>query len=106
MQRIAVSDITGRPLVNARGNELGEVERVVMSPQQPGEAFAVVAYGGFLGVGEKRVTIPLRDLTLRGDELVVEGMTDDQLRELPDFREGAGMQPMDEGEAAQIRVQG
>lgn len=75
--------LEGREVYNARGNELGEVEQVVIDGSQ--DVHLVIAYGGFLGIGEQSSAVPLERFELQGDRLVVQGMTDDQLRALPDF---------------------
>jgi hypothetical protein len=55
-------------LYNAQGNELGDVERVVEGPD--GKQYLVIGAGGFLGIGEKPVPIPLERVAVRGDRLV------------------------------------
>jgi len=70
-------------LYNARGNELGDVEQVVQGPD--GKQYIVVGAGGFLGIGEKHVAIPVERVGLRGDRLVTQDLTEDQIRALPSF---------------------
>jgi hypothetical protein len=53
------------------------------------QTFLVVAYGGFLGLGERRVVLPLDRFQLQNDRLIVQGMTEDQLRALPVYNRGA-----------------
>jgi sporulation protein YlmC with PRC-barrel domain len=72
---------------NARGNELGDVEDVLIGPNN--QNFLVVAYGGFLGLGERRVVLPLDRFQVQNDRLVIQGMTEDQLRALPAYTRGA-----------------
>ncbi|MGE3539660.1 MAG: DUF4142 domain-containing protein [Candidatus Tectimicrobiota bacterium] len=80
-QALTVSQINRLNLYNGQGNELGDVERVVESSD--GTRYIVIGAGGFLGIGEKEVSIPLDRLTLRGDRLVIQGLTDDQIRAMP-----------------------
>jgi hypothetical protein len=49
----------------------------------------VVGFGGFLGLGERRVALPLDRFQLQNDRLIVAGMTEDQLRTLPAYTTGA-----------------
>ena len=72
---------------NARGNQLGEVEDVLIGPNN--QTFLVVAYGGFLGLGERQVVLPMDRFQLQNDRLIVAGMTEDQLRALPAYTRGA-----------------
>jgi hypothetical protein len=67
-------------LYNAQGNELGDVERVVEGPD--GKQYIVIGAGGFLGIGEKHVPIPLDRVAVRGDRLVTQGLTEDQIRSM------------------------
>ena len=66
---------------NARGNQLGEVENVLIGPNN--QTFLVVAYGGFLGWASARWCCRLDHFQLQNDRLVVAGMTEEQLRRCP-----------------------
>jgi len=70
-------------LYNERGDELGDVERVMQSPD--GNLHIVIGAGGFLGMRERDVRIPLERVTIRGDRLMIQGLTDDQVRIMPVF---------------------
>ncbi|WP_230533147.1 PRC-barrel domain-containing protein, partial [Microvirga roseola] len=80
---IAVSEINDMDLYNARGNELGDVERVVLG--QDGRQYLVIGAGGFLGIGERNVLIPMDQVAMRGDRLVIQGITEDQIRAMPAY---------------------
>lgn len=54
----------GRKLVDQQGKELGQVEKIVRDPQDQ-QLKAVVGTGGFLGIGEKQVVVPLNQLELQ-----------------------------------------
>jgi PRC-barrel domain len=54
---LTVSQLNRLNLYNAQGNELGDVERVVEGPD--GKQYVVIGAGGFVGIGEKHVPIPL-----------------------------------------------
>lgn len=85
-RQVPVSRLTGMTVVNARGNELGDVDRVVQDAAG-NRTMAVIAHGGFLGLGEKKVTVPLQNMALAGDRLVVQGLTDDDIRAMPEWRD-------------------
>lgn len=80
-QQITVARINNLDLYNARGNNLGDVERTVLS--QDNKPHIVIGHGGFLGLGEKRVAVPLDRVELKGDRLVIQGLSDDQIRAMP-----------------------
>jgi sporulation protein YlmC with PRC-barrel domain len=80
---IAVSRLKRMNLHNERGDKLGDVERVVQSAD--GHFHIVIGAGGFLGIRERDVRIPLEQVTVRGDRLVIQDLTDDQMRIMPVF---------------------
>jgi predicted outer membrane protein/sporulation protein YlmC with PRC-barrel domain len=82
-QALVVSRVNDMNLYNTQGNELGDVERVVQGPD--GKQYIVIGAGGFLGIGEKHVAIPVERVALRGDRLIIQGLTEDQIRALPSF---------------------
>jgi sporulation protein YlmC with PRC-barrel domain len=84
MRSITASEIEGMDVVNLRGVQLGEVENVVRSAADNRE-FIVISHGGFLGLGEKRVALPLTDVRVNGDRIQVPGLTDEQISALPAF---------------------
>jgi sporulation protein YlmC with PRC-barrel domain len=102
LQPMAVSKLEGMALYNAREEKLGEVEAVVTG--MGGRTFLIVSHGGFLGLGEKRVAVPAEQVAMRGDRLVSDRLTDDQLRDLPAYDRNAGYRDMDNNQSAQIRI--
>ncbi len=85
---IEVDDIKGKNIVNQSDDEIGEVEEIVRD-QQSQNLHAVVSVGGFLGMGEKEVAIPLKDIQMRNDQLRAPQFanTKDQLEALPEYDE-------------------
>lgn len=86
-RQFSVTQLEDMNVYNARGNQLGEVEDVLIGPNN--QTHLVVSYGGFLGLGERQVVMPLDRFQLQNDRLVVAGMTEDQLRALPVYNRGA-----------------
>lgn len=84
---IVASELMDMNLYNARGDELGDVERVVVGTR--GDHHIVIGAGGFLGIGERDVAIPLDRVAVRGDRLVIRGVTEDQIRTMPAFERNA-----------------
>ena len=78
---LTVGDLKGRDVLGANGEELGEIERFVRSG---GEIYAVVSFGGFLGIGDREAPLALSDLRLRGDDLVAPSLTEARVDELRD----------------------
>ena len=79
---VVISDIVGRDVVNLQGEELGEIESVTLVNDR---AYAILAEGGFLGICENQVAIPLDSMSMRGDEVVLRGMTEEDIDAMPEF---------------------
>ena len=55
---VKASSIIGTSVVNSTGESLGDIKEVVIDPRTGRVAYAVVSFGGFLGMGEKLFAIP------------------------------------------------
>ena len=84
---VSVADLEDRKVVSYEGERIGEIGNVVNSG---GQAVAIIEHGGFLGIGENKVAVPLDRLGMRGDDLVLLGLTEEQMKALPDFDFNAG----------------
>ena len=81
---VAVSRLIGMDLHNERGDRLGDVERVLQSAD--GKFHIVIGAGGFLGMRQRDVRIPIdHGVTIRSDRLVIKGLTGDQVKAMPAF---------------------
>jgi sporulation protein YlmC with PRC-barrel domain len=71
---LSTSTLLGTPVKTPQGEELGTLQDFMLDPQTGRIVSVVLAFGGTLGVGEKRVTIPWETLTvgISKNELVVE----------------------------------
>ncbi|MEF7614844.1 PRC-barrel domain-containing protein [Aquincola sp. MAHUQ-54] len=67
---LTASTLTGNNVVNLAGDTLGEIEEIMLDVQRGSIAYAVMASGGFLGIGEKRFAIPWSALVLDADRHV------------------------------------
>ncbi len=61
------TDLIGKPVVNPRGEQLGEVQDLAIDAKHGRVAYAVLSFGGFLGMGEKWFAIPTGAMTLPND---------------------------------------
>jgi sporulation protein YlmC with PRC-barrel domain len=57
---VKASSIIGTDVVNDKGDSLGDIKEVVIDPSSGRVAYAVVAFGGFLSMGEKLFAIPFK----------------------------------------------
>ncbi|MBA2780271.1 PRC-barrel domain-containing protein [Billgrantia kenyensis] len=68
---LLVSEVEGMTIVNAEGETLGQVENVLRH-EDAGDLHAVVSVGGFWIFGGSEVTLPLADMQLEGEQLVLQ----------------------------------
>ncbi|MHB2211470.1 PRC-barrel domain-containing protein [Methylobacterium sp. CM6257] len=98
---LAVSRLKDMNLYNANGDMLGDVEHVVSDGQ--GRNSIVIGKGGFLGLGEKQVAIPLSNVVMRGDRLVTRDLSDEQIKAMPEWKKGQQQTELDPGRTVQVR---
>jgi hypothetical protein len=98
LSKAKAEDLEGRTVVTLTGDEVGEIRGVGKSPSHE-ERVATIDAGGFLGVGEKTVAVPLSELhrTPSDGEAVRIGMLRTSIESLPAFDESE-LEPDDEPE--------
>jgi hypothetical protein len=52
---------------NEQGRDVGEIDNLLIDTHTGRISHVVVAIGGFMGVGEKKVVVPWSDLTIESD---------------------------------------
>ena len=75
--------LEGAKVISFDGDVVGNVEKVIEQPV--GGPQAVVGLGGFLGIGESYVLMPVDSLTPSGKGMVRTELTETQLRSLPAY---------------------
>ena len=83
---ISASKVTGTNVYNTDGDHLGEIYDVMLDKRSGNIAYAVMSFGGFLGIGERYHALPWAALkydTRQGGYVV--GLTVDQLKEAPTY---------------------
>ena len=80
-------EIVGKDVYGADNRNMGEVEDVVMGANGQVES-VLVDVGGFLGLGARRVAIPLSEIQLGQGDRLTTMMTEAQAKELPEYKEG------------------
>ncbi|MCE3247313.1 MAG: hypothetical protein K0R41_1138, partial [Geminicoccaceae bacterium] len=66
-QVVSIEEVLGASVVNAEGDEVAEIEDVVLG--QGDQYYAILSVGGFLGIGDKKVAVPFDQLQLGEDEV-------------------------------------
>jgi sporulation protein YlmC with PRC-barrel domain len=61
---LAADTLTGDKVVNRQKEDLGTIEHLMIDLQNGRVAYAVLSFGGFLGMGDKLFAIPWSALTV------------------------------------------
>ena len=80
----AKKNILGTAVYNSSNEKIGAVEDLIIAPDKA-VSFAIVGTGGFLGIDRHDVAIPIGQLKLEGDKLLLPGATKEGLKALPTF---------------------
>ena len=82
----AASKLIGDPVVNPRGENLGKIEDLVIDPKTSRIDYAVLSFGGFLGMGDKLFAVPMQALKLsREDKWFILDVDKERLKNAPGF---------------------
>jgi sporulation protein YlmC with PRC-barrel domain len=85
-QALSAGTLTGDKVRNAAGDDLGSLHEIVIDLDSGRVAYAVLAAGGFLGMGEKFFAIPWDLLTVDTDNReIVLNVEMDILQNAPGF---------------------
>jgi PRC-barrel domain len=82
---VPVGDLEGMEVRNARNERLGTIDGIFTTPSN--NRYVVIAHGGILGMFEKEVALPAARVRLQDDYLLVNGVTEDDLDQMGNFRE-------------------
>lgn len=81
---IRAKKVLGTRVEDRSGNKIGEVEDVILDKQNNSILFAVISFGGFLGMGEKYHPVPWSALDYDEDRgSYVVSYTKEQLQAAP-----------------------
>jgi hypothetical protein len=81
---IASDKVEGTPVRRPNGDKIGTIERVMIEKRSGRVAYAVMSFGGILGLGEEYYTLPWGVLTYNtGLDAYEVDLSEDQLRGAP-----------------------
>lgn len=87
---IASNKVEGTAVYDRDGNKLGSVYNFMVDKRQGRVEYAVMSFGGFLGIGEEYTPLPWDQLTYDPDQDgYVVSLTREQLEGGPRYRAGA-----------------
>jgi sporulation protein YlmC with PRC-barrel domain len=86
---ISADKVEGTKVYNAQGDKLGTVDAIMIDKRSGNVAYAVMSFGGFLGMGEKQHPLPWAQLKFdRDKDGYVVNLSKEQLQKAPAFERG------------------
>ena len=83
---LSSSSLTGTSVRNAAGEDLGKIEDLMVNTASGQVDYAVVSFGGFLGIGDKLFAVPLQAFEVdTNDEELVLNESKERLEGAPGF---------------------
>ena len=102
-QFLADEEVIGKGVVNVMDEEVGTIAELVIDPEQK-LVGVVLSVGGFLGIGSKWVAIPVDEIefpTRDQPARLLVAVTEEQLKNAPDFTTRATVEAEEAAEQAQ-----
>jgi uncharacterized protein YrrD len=95
--------LIGRDVENRQGDNLGEIADLAIDLSNGRIAYAMLEYGGWLGLGEKAAAMPWQSLKADlAERQFTLDVTTDQLKTLPSFAREEWPQTLDRQWLAQV----
>jgi sporulation protein YlmC with PRC-barrel domain len=88
MQAVRASQLIGANVQSATGDNIGDINDLVIDPQSGQVQFAVLGIGGFLGIGERLTPVPWQAVDLRGERNFVLNVERQKLEAAPSIQRG------------------
>lgn len=83
---LSSSSIEGTDVKNTKGESLGEIKDLMINTSKGNIEYAVLSFGGFLGLGDKYFAVPWEAFSVdRNDEEMVLDVTKESLENAPGF---------------------
>lgn len=93
-ESLVASDVLGMSVIAASGDEVGEIDELLIS-KQDGILYAVVGVGGFFGIGDKDVLIETERFQIDSEQRVARlSMTEQELESMPALEERGNYEPI------------
>lgn len=86
-QLASAEQMLGKSVVGRDGNEIGEVEDVILDPTSGQARQLVIGSGGFLGIGEKQIAVDFQQATWSeaDKEIKLSGLTREDVKNMRAF---------------------
>ena len=86
---LSTETLLGSDVKNPQGQDVGDLKQLMLDPHTGRVMYAVVAMGGFLGMGEKTVVVPWNALEVARDgKSLVLNVSPQTLQQVPAYEKG------------------
>ena len=83
---LSMNILTGHKVENEAGEDLGKIDDLVLDDQSGRVQYAILSFGGFLGMSNRLVAVPWKRLRLKGNhKTFILNIDKETLRNAPSF---------------------
>lgn len=83
---LSATTITGSKVQNLEGKNIGDIQDLMIELETGNIVYAVLSFGGFLGIGDKYFAIPLEALQFSAkDDTIILDVDKETLKDAPGF---------------------
>jgi sporulation protein YlmC with PRC-barrel domain len=80
---LSTSSLSGTDVTNRKGENLGDLKDIMLDLESGEVAYAVISFGGFLGIGDKLFAVPWEALTFdKSNEQIIMDVSKEKLEML------------------------
>lgn len=102
---MGATTLVGDDVCNPHGEDVGEIKEIMLDMRSGEVAYAVLSFGGFLGMGEKLFAVPWRALQLDTEnKRFVLNVDQDRLKNAPGFHKSNWPDMADQSWAREIHA--
>ncbi|MEF8746811.1 MAG: PRC-barrel domain-containing protein [Candidatus Accumulibacter propinquus] len=102
---MGATTLVGDDVCNPHGEDVGEIKEIMLDMRNGEVAYAVLSFGGFLGMGEKLFAVPWRALQLDTEnKRFVLNVDQDRLKNAPGFHKSNWPDMADQSWAREIHA--
>ncbi len=103
--QLSSSSLIGTEVRNAQGDDLGKVEDLMVNTLTAEVTYAVLSFGGFLGLGDKLFAVPLQAMQVNTeDETLILNESKERLENAPGFDKDNWPSAADDKWHHQVRI--
>jgi sporulation protein YlmC with PRC-barrel domain len=90
LKHLTASSLIGDSIFNASGEDLGRIKDIMIDIDEAKIEYVVIEFGGFLGMNQKYLAVPLQDLTVAKEHrhAFILNETKESLKRYPGFDKG------------------